>query len=174
VLSLVERSISNPNRISKLYCRVLYEVFPMSFLMEQAGGQAFTGKQRVRVYLFRSPCLDYFLIYELFAFDTIFIEFVSISQSDVWYNLEFEMIGEESLSRVVSQRRTTLFRDVIYYWETEVSCWETKVYYTNCSGDYGMQALELVPAHIHDRSPIFLGSYDDVEEIKALYAGISA
>ncbi|KAL9268619.1 Fructose-1,6-bisphosphatase, cytosolic-like protein [Drosera capensis] len=26
--------------------RVLYEVFPMSFLMEQAGGQAFTGKQR--------------------------------------------------------------------------------------------------------------------------------
>ena len=26
---------------------VLYEVFPMSFLMEQAGGQAFTGKQRV-------------------------------------------------------------------------------------------------------------------------------
>lgn len=27
---------------------VMYEVFPMSFLMEQAGGQAFTGKQRVR------------------------------------------------------------------------------------------------------------------------------
>lgn len=27
---------------------VLYEVFPMSFLMEQAGGQAFTGKQRVQ------------------------------------------------------------------------------------------------------------------------------
>lgn len=26
---------------------VLYEVFPMSFLMEQAGGQAFTGKERV-------------------------------------------------------------------------------------------------------------------------------
>ncbi|CAI5494947.1 unnamed protein product [Closterium sp. Naga37s-1] len=26
--------------------RVLYEVFPMSFLVEQAGGQAFTGKQR--------------------------------------------------------------------------------------------------------------------------------
>lgn len=26
---------------------VLYEVFPMSFLMEQAGGQAFTGKKRV-------------------------------------------------------------------------------------------------------------------------------
>ncbi|GAV80961.1 FBPase domain-containing protein [Cephalotus follicularis] len=57
--------------------RVLYEVFPMSFLMEQAGGQAFTGKQR---------------------------------------------------------------------------------------------ALELVPKKIHERSPIFLGSYDDVEEIKALYA----
>jgi fructose-1,6-bisphosphatase I len=60
--------------------RVLYEVFPMSFLMEQAGGQAFTGKQR---------------------------------------------------------------------------------------------ALELVPEHIHDRSPIFLGSSDDVEEIKALYAAES-
>lgn len=57
--------------------RVLYEVFPMSFLMEQAGGQAFTGKQR---------------------------------------------------------------------------------------------ALDLVPKEIHERSPIFLGSYDDVEEIKALYA----
>ncbi|KAF8026463.1 hypothetical protein BT93_F3059 [Corymbia citriodora subsp. variegata] len=57
--------------------RVLYEVFPMSFLMEQAGGQAFTGKQR---------------------------------------------------------------------------------------------ALDLIPTNIHERSPIFLGSYDDVEEIKALYA----
>ncbi|CAA7400275.1 unnamed protein product [Spirodela intermedia] len=57
--------------------RVLYEVFPMSFLMEQAGGQAFTGKGR---------------------------------------------------------------------------------------------ALELVPTKIHERSPIFLGSYDDVEEIKTLYA----
>ncbi|XP_038683194.1 fructose-1,6-bisphosphatase, cytosolic-like [Tripterygium wilfordii] len=57
--------------------RVLYEVFPMSYLMEQAGGQAFTGKQR---------------------------------------------------------------------------------------------ALDLVPKKIHERSPVFLGSYDDVEEIKALYA----
>uniref|UniRef100_A0A0D3BSL1 Fructose-1,6-bisphosphatase, cytosolic n=1 Tax=Brassica oleracea var. oleracea TaxID=109376 RepID=A0A0D3BSL1_BRAOL len=57
--------------------RVLYEVFPMAFLMEQAGGQAFTGKKR---------------------------------------------------------------------------------------------ALDLVPKKIHERSPIFLGSYDDVEEIKALYA----
>ncbi|XP_047961263.1 fructose-1,6-bisphosphatase, cytosolic isoform X2 [Salvia hispanica] len=57
--------------------RVLYEVFPMSYLMEQAGGQAFTGKQR---------------------------------------------------------------------------------------------ALDLIPTKIHERSPIFLGSYDDVEEIKALYA----
>jgi len=60
--------------------RVLYEVFPMSFLMEQAGGQAFTGKQR---------------------------------------------------------------------------------------------ALELAPTKLHDRSPIFLGSYDEVEEIKALYASES-
>ncbi|XP_075480366.1 fructose-1,6-bisphosphatase, cytosolic [Primulina tabacum] len=57
--------------------RVLYEVFPMSFLMEQAGGQAFTGKQR---------------------------------------------------------------------------------------------ALDLIPKTIHERSPIFLGSSDDIEEIKALYA----
>ncbi|KAG0628199.1 hypothetical protein M758_1G008600 [Ceratodon purpureus] len=37
--------------------RVLYEVFPMSFLMEQAGGQAFTGKERVSAYPFRKPCL---------------------------------------------------------------------------------------------------------------------
>lgn len=29
---------------------VLYEVFPMSYLMEQAGGQAFTGKLRVFKY----------------------------------------------------------------------------------------------------------------------------
>ncbi|KAL7205904.1 hypothetical protein ACSBR2_018754 [Camellia fascicularis] len=57
--------------------RVLYEVLPMSYLMEQAGGQAFTGKQ---------------------------------------------------------------------------------------------QALELLPKKIHERSPIFLGSYDDIEEIKELYA----
>lgn len=34
--------------------RVLYEVFPMSFLMEQAGGQAFTGKQRVQTNLYAS------------------------------------------------------------------------------------------------------------------------
>ncbi|CAL9163197.1 unnamed protein product [Musa hybrid cultivar] len=33
-----------------------------------------------------------------------------------------------------------------------------------------MQALDLVPTKIHQRSPIFLGSYDDVEEIKALHA----
>lgn len=32
------------------------------------------------------------------------------------------------------------------------------------------QALDLVPKKLHERSPIFLGSYDDVEEIKALYA----
>ncbi|XP_057732744.1 fructose-1,6-bisphosphatase, cytosolic-like [Arachis stenosperma] len=60
--------------------RVLYEVFPMSFLLEQAGGQAFTGKQR---------------------------------------------------------------------------------------------ALDLVPNKLHERSPIFLGSFDDVEDIKALYAAES-
>ncbi|KAG2593175.1 fructose-1,6-bisphosphatase, cytosolic [Panicum virgatum] len=60
--------------------RVLYEVFPMSFLMEQAGGQSFTGKER---------------------------------------------------------------------------------------------ALDLVPTKIHERSPVFLGSYDDVEEIKALYAELA-
>ncbi|XP_062028061.1 fructose-1,6-bisphosphatase, cytosolic-like isoform X1 [Rosa rugosa] len=56
--------------------RVLYEVFPMSYLVEQAGGQSFTGKKR---------------------------------------------------------------------------------------------ALDVVPEKIHERSPIFLGSYDDVEEIKRLY-----
>jgi len=33
-----------------------------------------------------------------------------------------------------------------------------------------LQALDLVPTKIHERSPIFLGSYDDVEEIKALFA----
>jgi len=29
--------------------RLLYEVFPMSYLMEQAGGQAFTGKNTWRI-----------------------------------------------------------------------------------------------------------------------------
>ncbi|RWV87808.1 hypothetical protein GW17_00050163 [Ensete ventricosum] len=33
-----------------------------------------------------------------------------------------------------------------------------------------IKALDLVPTKIHQRSPIFLGSYDEVEEIKALYA----
>ncbi|XP_024169612.1 fructose-1,6-bisphosphatase, cytosolic isoform X2 [Rosa chinensis] len=56
--------------------RVLYEVFPMSYLVEQAGGQSFTGKKR---------------------------------------------------------------------------------------------ALDVVPKKIHEMSPVFLGSYDDVEEIKLLY-----
>lgn len=37
-----------------------------------------------------------------------------------------------------------------------------------------MQALDLIPEKIHDRSPIFLGSYDDVEEIKHLYAAETA
>ncbi|MED6119557.1 Fructose-1,6-bisphosphatase, cytosolic [Stylosanthes scabra] len=61
--------------------RLLYEVFPMSYLMEQAGGQAFTGK--------------------------------------------------------------------------------------------GM-ALDLVPKKIHERSPVILGSYDDVEQMKAFYAASKA
>ena len=38
--------ITNTNKCN-IWTRVLYEVFPMSFLMEQAGGQAFTGKERV-------------------------------------------------------------------------------------------------------------------------------
>ena len=42
----------------------------------------------------------------------------------------------------------------------------------SCSqwSDLLLQALDLVPTKIHERSPIFLGSYDDVEEIKQLYA----
>ncbi|KAL0351588.1 UNVERIFIED_CONTAM: Fructose-1,6-bisphosphatase, cytosolic [Sesamum calycinum] len=35
------------------------------------------------------------------------------------------------------------------------------------------RALDLVPKQIHERSPIFLGSYDDVEEIKAFENGAS-
>ncbi|XP_004485532.1 fructose-1,6-bisphosphatase, cytosolic-like [Cicer arietinum] len=69
--------MKNPN--GKL--RLLYEVFPMSYLMEQAGGQAFTGKQR---------------------------------------------------------------------------------------------ALDVVPEKIHDRSPVFLGSYDEIEQMKELYANSKA
>lgn len=69
--------IKNPN--GKL--RLLYEVFPMSYLMEQAGGQAFTGKER---------------------------------------------------------------------------------------------ALDLVPKDIHERSPVFLGSHDEIEQMKELYAASEA
>lgn len=36
---------------------VLYEVFPMSFLLEQAGGQAFTGKERVYLLTDIAYCL---------------------------------------------------------------------------------------------------------------------
>uniref|UniRef100_A0A0D6R771 Fructose-1,6-bisphosphatase, cytosolic n=1 Tax=Araucaria cunninghamii TaxID=56994 RepID=A0A0D6R771_ARACU len=61
--------------------RTLYEVFPMSFIMEQAGGQAFTGKER---------------------------------------------------------------------------------------------ALDIIPTKVHQRSPVFLGSFDDIEEIKSLYAANDA
>ena len=43
----------------------------------------------------------------------------------------------------------------------------------NAPAKFTMQALELAPTKLHDRSPIFLGSYDDVEEIKALYASES-
>ncbi|KAL6297411.1 hypothetical protein ACE6H2_005553 [Prunus campanulata] len=31
------------------------------------------------------------------------------------------------------------------------------------------RALDLVPKKIHERSPVFLGSYADIEEIKQLY-----
>ena len=44
----------------------------------------------------------------------------------------------------------------------------------NAALKFIMQALELAPTKLHDRSPIFLGSYDDVEEIKALYASESS
>ncbi|OMO92047.1 Fructose-1,6-bisphosphatase class 1/Sedoheputulose-1,7-bisphosphatase [Corchorus olitorius] len=32
------------------------------------------------------------------------------------------------------------------------------------------RALDLVPEKIHERFSVFLGSYDDIEEIKAVYA----
>lgn len=33
-----------------------------------------------------------------------------------------------------------------------------------------LQALDLIPKKIHERSPVFLGSYDDIEQMKELYA----
>jgi len=35
-----------------------------------------------------------------------------------------------------------------------------------------LQALELVPNNIHERSPVFLGSHGDVEEVKKIYAAV--
>jgi len=29
--------------------------------------------------------------------------------------------------------------------------------------------LEVVPEHIHDRSGIFMGSYDEIEKVKSFY-----
>lgn len=56
VISLMEKH--GLVMVMKFHCeiRLLYEVFPMSYLMEQAGGQAFTGKQRVYHILFSLLC----------------------------------------------------------------------------------------------------------------------
>lgn len=40
----------------------------------------------------------------------------------------------------------------------------------NSQKKLSLQALDLVPNKIHERSPVFLGSYDDVQDIKELYA----
>ena len=100
------------------FCSVLYEVFPMSFLMEQAGGQSFTGKERVGflpLFIFFKNSRNNFVLCQPCAF--------SLPQNKLTH----------------------------WHW----------------------QALDLVPTKIHERSPVFLGSYDDVEEIKALYAELA-
>lgn len=50
------------------------------------------------------------------------------------------------------------------------------VTYTDCSLAGGQavdskmrRMLEVVPEHIHDRSGIYLGSYDEVEKVKSFY-----
>ncbi|KAF2297542.1 hypothetical protein GH714_025367 [Hevea brasiliensis] len=60
-------------------------------------------------------------------------------------------------SMVADVHRTLLYGGIFLYPADKKSQWETA-------------ALDLAPEKIHQRSPIFLGSYDDVEEIKALYA----
>ena len=110
---------SYPHISSMWNCSVLYEVFPMSFLMEQAGGQSFTGKQRV-----------------CFRLSVLFLRSQCPTEKSWCYKYHI-CIAE------------------------------------NAPAKFTMQALELAPAKLHDRSPIFLGSYDDVEEIKALYASES-
>ena len=86
----------------------------MSFLMEEAGGQSFTGKGRVCVVV---TCK----------------------------HLCFSSLGQNFMS---SNRQ---YVDTLFVGNA-------------------MQSLDLIPTDIHERSPIFLGSSDDVEEIKALYA----
>ena len=110
---------SYPHISSMWNCSVLYEVFPMSFLMEQAGGQSFTGKQRV-----------------CFRLSVLFLRSQCPTEKSWCYKYHI-CIAE------------------------------------NAPAKFTMQALELAPTKLHDRSPIFLGSYDDVEEIKALYASES-
>lgn len=82
----------------------------MAFLVEQAGGQAFTGKERV---MYCCPVHGF----------------------SAWYMLT----------------------------DLHLTC------ITMCVKLFLIQALEIVPTKIHQRSPIFLGSYEDVEEVKRLY-----
>lgn len=125
------------------WCSVLYEVFPMSFLMEQAGGQAFTGKQRVilpkTVFKFCHMVFFLFWLMELALTATAL-----------------------HTDEVVHQKFVSCFCSLITLRESEI---DIDVYVYVCE-----QALDLVPTKLHERSPIFLGSYEDVEEIKALYA----
>ena len=65
--------------------------------------------------------------------------------------------------------------DLFLYFLQNVSLSELHVQYLYLDAakhvdTLALQALDLVPTKIHERSPIFLGSYDDVEEIKVLYA----
>ena len=99
----------------------------MSYLMEQAGGQAFTGKQRVST-----------VVLARFAYGVRLL----------FLNRSIMLLGEKKGTQN-------------YFFLIEVG-------FTN------LQALDLVPKKIHERSPIFLGSYDDVEEIKELYAAFGA
>ena len=68
------------------HCSLLYEVFPMSFLMEQAGGQAFTGKGRVSAIFFCVAILWWLDCRDCPSFEPVCFELFK-AIPELWTNL---------------------------------------------------------------------------------------
>lgn len=83
--------------------RVLYEVFPMSYLMEQAGGQSFTGKQRVFSCIYVS-----LLSYETYAF-LCFMNHIyntMVCRHLIWFQRKYMIDHQYSLEAMMKLRKS--------------------------------------------------------------------